>query len=288
MNVEKSAARTLRFAPSGPVPLRVNVPVGTVEVFAEAGISQGSVTLEALGDDPAVGRTIDRALLSWDERQETLAVDVPDLDDNAAAVGGVTVIGGVTIGSVSNGATLTQIVGSVMDGVVIDGSSVTVMGGTSARRGVRVVVRLPEGSTVAARTRTASVSAVGEYAGVRVRTSSGSVTIGDADQVNVETVSGDLWVGAVGVLEAVTVSGDVRAWHATYANVRTTSGDVLLSEIEDRVRVHSVSGDVDVSDCRGRAEITTVSGDARLRARRPEDATVQSVSGVARVSAAPQ
>ena len=62
---------------------------------------------------------------------------------------------------------------------------------------VRVDVRVPHDSALAFTTASADVTAAGRFGGVRGKTASGDVSIGDAAEVRIESASGDVRVDEV-------------------------------------------------------------------------------------------
>jgi hypothetical protein len=271
--------RTLTAERPGPVALSVDLPAGDIRVITDPSRTVAEVTVTAYGDDPAVHDAVRDAVLSWYEPTGTLTVRV-----NPPA-GGVTVVGGQTVIG-SHGATVVQsfgdipagvaVTGAVINGIVsVGGGRVTVNGvevsgsGTVVAAGrVQITAHVPEGTSVTAATRSASLECAGEFA-----------------EVDFTSTSGELTAGGVGDLRAKTTSGDVFATVVDGAAVvASVSGDVYLGRADD-VTASTTSGDVTVNDFAGRAELASVSGDIRVRAVEGGSITARTASGDVTVTA---
>ncbi|CNF01977.1 Uncharacterised protein [Mycobacterium tuberculosis] len=275
-------SRTLTAPRPGPVALSVDLPAGDIRVITDPARTLAEVTVTAHGDDPAVHNAVRGAVLRWYEPAGNLTVRV-----NPPA-GGVTVVGGTqtvignrastvvqSYGDIPAGVTVTGTVISG-DGIVnIGGGSVTVNGVEITGRGgvvaggrVQVTALVPEGTSVTASTRSASLECAGELA-----------------EVDFTSTSGDLTAGGIGALRAKTTSGDVHAAVVDgIAAVASVSGDIYLGRADD-VAASTTSGDVTVNDFAGRAEVASVSGDVRVRAAEGGIITARSVSGDVTVTA---
>jgi hypothetical protein len=133
--------------------------------------------------------------------------------------------------------------------------------GRNPRFAVRV--RCPEGSRLAARTRSADVEARGRLESAEVKTASGDVQIEQLErEANVQTASGDVEIDRAGTVAVNTASGDATIGHCL--------GDL---------KANLVSGDLTVRTADGVVESHTVSGDQRLETVGPAPATANSVSG---------
>ncbi|TDB76060.1 hypothetical protein E1264_39040 [Actinomadura sp. KC216] len=274
--------RTLTAPRPGPVALSVDLPAGDVRVITDPARTVAEVTVTAHGDDPAVHDAVRGAVLRWYEATGNLTVRV-----NAPA-GGVTVVGGAQTVVGNGAATVVQSYGGIPAGVRvtggtvisgggivnIGGGSVTVNGveitggGLVAGGWVQITAVVPEGTSVTASTRSASLECAGEFA-----------------EVDFTSTSGDLTAGGLGALRAKTTSGDVHAAVVDgAASVASVSGDVYLGRGDD-VTASTTSGDVTVNDFAGRAEVASVSGDVRVRAAEGGAITARSVSGNVTVTA---
>lgn len=270
----RTTNRTLTAARPGPVTLSVDLPAGDIKVVTHPSRTLAEVTVTAVGDDPTLADAVRDALLRWEDSTGTLTVRVRPPADGVTIVGGTqTVIGNhastivQSFGDIPAGVTVT---GAVInsDGIVNIGSGRIVVNGmeitgdTAAGGRVEITAHLPEGSTVAALTRSAPLTCSGELA-----------------EIDFTSTSGALSAGGVGALRAKTTSGDIVAAVVDGAAVaRSVSGDVHLSRADD-VYASSTSGDVTVNDFAGRADLASVSGDVRVRAAEGGTIRARSVSG---------
>ncbi|MUN35482.1 DUF4097 family beta strand repeat-containing protein [Actinomadura litoris] len=249
-------ARTLTATRPGPMAFLVDLPAGEIRVITDPSRTVAEVTVTARGDDPAVHEAVCDAVLRWDEPTGTLTVRVHPTAASVAFAGSTQTVTGVEIGGVVN----------LGGRVVIGGVEITGRGATGGR--IEIIAKLPEGSSVAALTRSASLACLGEFA-----------------EVDFTSTAGDVSAGGVGALRAKTTSGDVSAAVVDGAAVvRSVSGDVHLGRADD-VYAATTSGDVTVTDFAGRAEVSTVSGDIRIRATAGAAIAARSVSGDVTVTA---
>ncbi|CNE52480.1 Uncharacterised protein [Mycobacterium tuberculosis] len=246
--------RILTAPRPGPVALSVDLPAGDIRVITDPSRTLAEVTVTAHGDDVAVHDAVRDAVLRWHEGTGNLTVRV-----NPPAGGTGTVIGNhaVISGIVNVGGRVT------VNGVEITGCGAMVVGGH-----VRITALVPEGTSVTASTRSASLECAGEFA-----------------EVDFTSTSGDLTAGGVGALRVKTTSGDVSAAVVDgAAAAASVSGDIYLGRTDD-VTASTTSGDVTVNDFAGRAEVASVSGDVRVRAAEGGAITARSVSGNVTVTA---
>ncbi len=132
---------------------------------------------------------------------------------------------------------------------------------------VRVVARVPHGSTLETHCVSADVTAEGSFAAATVKTVSGDVRVSAVESdAEVKSVSGDIWFGRVGGRFALnSVSGDVFVGEARRgARVKTVSGDQALDSVaEGEATLQSVSGDIRVGVVSGAAiwmDVKSLSG----------------------------
>lgn len=130
---------------------------------------------------------------------------------------------------------------------------------------VAVTIRVPTGSSLAARTASADLNATGSYATVHADLASGDAAVDEVTgDAQLKAASGDLTVGRVGgalrigsssgELDIGDVTGDVKA--------DTASGDITLRSAGASADVETASGTVRIGMLRrGRARIGTASGD---------------------------
>jgi hypothetical protein len=116
---------------------------------------------------------------------------------------------------------------------------------------IQLRITCPTNAELSIRTKSADVTARGEYGEVDIKTASGDVTVeeigGDA---RTKTASGDVHLERVG--------GEAR--------VNSASGDVAIQRAEKDVTVQLVSGDIWIRDAGASVHANTVSGDQRLEA----------------------
>lgn len=136
-----------------------------------------------------------------------------------------------------------------------------------------LVVRVPQGSTLAINTVSADLTVRDVQGTQRLQTVSGDlVSQGGAGDVEARTVSGDVRIvgtGRKGLTSITTVSGDVTASRlAGEVNGSTVSGTYQIDAEEiARSRLRSTSGDVKLRGKlapEARVELETISGDVRL------------------------
>lgn len=135
-----------------------------------------------------------------------------------------------------------------------------------------MIIKLPVGSTVNARTASAGIVCRGSLGGLEASSASGEVAADRVDgDATVSSASGDINIGTVaGCLECKTASGDVRALTvAGSCCTSSASGDILVSSCGGDVLAKTASGNVHLRQAeRGSLEITTMSGDVKVGVRR--------------------
>ncbi|MEU4230040.1 DUF4097 family beta strand repeat-containing protein [Nonomuraea sp. NPDC026600] len=257
--------RTLSAPIAGPVVFDLDMPHGQIDVRV-CDVARAEIGLTVL--DPAgspAGQAVAEAALTAEVRVITVRVPTPD--------------GGVTVSRQRGG--LINVVGNVNSGIIVSGGSVTISGATFGRgnhvtglhvgagitQGVRAVVRLPQGSALRVRTKSADVA-----------------TSGELEWTQFTSVSGSLRLDACSKLNAASTSGDVSADYADHAEVRTVSGDIRLGRT-DSATAGSTSGDITIGDFGGSARLRTISGDIAVHATEPGHVTANSTSGDIRVTA---
>lgn len=129
---------------------------------------------------------------------------------------------------------------------------------------LRVIARVPSGSSARLRVASADVSGHGQWRDVKLNTASGDGYF--------EQLSGDLTVNtASGDVRAVTVGGRLT--------VKTASGDVSAQQVNGSVDVASASGDVQVDEANADVSTKTASGNVRIGATRRGTLRLNTVSG---------
>jgi DUF4097 and DUF4098 domain-containing protein YvlB len=133
--------------------------------------------------------------------------------------------------------------------------------GRNPRFAIRM--RVPRGSRLAGRMRSAEVEARGVLGDVDLKTASGDVTLEEVERdVRVQSASGDITVERAGSTA-----------------VTTASGDLVVGRVLGTLKANLVSGDILVRRADGPVETHTVSGDQRLETVGPASVSAQSVSG---------
>jgi hypothetical protein len=130
---------------------------------------------------------------------------------------------------------------------------------------LRIAVRVPAGSSVAGKTASADVRALGVFGDVRLDVASADIDLAEATgDVSLEAASGDLTVARVGgSLRAKSSSGDLRIGDVTHdVNAESASGTIRMGAIGGSARAYTASGDVEVGSLhQGKADIRSASGD---------------------------
>ena len=132
------------------------------------------------------------------------------------------------------------------------------------RSGIECRVRCPEGTDVAARTKSADLRARGTIGSLSMATASGDTR---ADRVR-------------GAVEAKSASGEIEiAVAESSVNAQTASGDIEIGTARGRVSAQTASGDVTIGEAYADVHANTVSGDQQHRAVMQGRVTAQAVSG---------
>jgi DUF4097 and DUF4098 domain-containing protein YvlB len=119
----------------------------------------------------------------------------------------------------------------------------TIDGGSS-----RVRVRVPEGTDLVVGATSGRVAIEGRVGAVSAMTTSGRVSIADAESVDVRTGSGRVEVKRVsGSCRAVATSARVEIGTCGDADVTSASGRISLDDANGRVRAHCSSGRIEIS-----------------------------------------
>ncbi|MEO3807881.1 DUF4097 family beta strand repeat-containing protein [Sphaerisporangium sp. B11E5] len=229
-----TSTRTMSAPMPGPVVLDLAMPHGQISVNVYS-TDRAEITLTGPAEGPG-STALPGATLAAEARVVT--VNVPITEQPGLTI--VTGNGGRTI------ITGNIVAGTVVTGLVIgaDGSiNGPSVSGTQITPGLHAEIRLPHGSALRIRTKSATVTARGEL-----------------EWVDFTSVSGDLDVDGCGKLTARTTSGDVRAECPDHATVQTISGDVRLGRTET-VSASTTSGDIHIADFGGTGRLTSISGD---------------------------
>jgi DUF4097 and DUF4098 domain-containing protein YvlB len=127
-----------------------------------------------------------------------------------------------------------------------------------------ITIRVPTGSSIAAKLASAELRAAGRYAAVQVKTASGDAWI-DAvtGSVQMNSASGDLTVEQVG--------GSVA--------IGTASGRLSVGDVMGDVAAHSASGDITIRAVDGSLSAQTASGEIEVGVVRRGQTMIRSASG---------
>ena len=133
---------------------------------------------------------------------------------------------------------------------------------------LRITVRVPAGSSLAAKSAAADIRATGIYGTVRADVASADVQVAEATgDVFLDAASGDLTVALVGGgLRIKTSSGTLRIGDVTGdVNAETASGEIYAGDLHGSVKASSASGDIEIGTLRqGSASLKTASGDVQV------------------------
>jgi len=149
------------------------------------------------------------------------------------------------------------------------------------RERLDVVVSLPQGSRVAAKTGSADVTLEGEVGTAHLKSGSGDVRVDVvAGPAEITTGSGDIGVReARAELRVKSGSGDLSVTRAAAAlSASTGSGDVSIGTAEGPAVVKTGSGDLDVAEARDDLSFMSGSGDLNLRRTHRGRVTVKGAS----------
>lgn len=136
---------------------------------------------------------------------------------------------------------------------------------------VDVIVHVPHGTDVEAKTRTGDISVTGTTGTTRVSTGSGDLRVHASGSLKASSGSGDITVGTCTDGTVTTGSGDVRIDEASgpgALQLRTGSGDLEVRSRTEETTAATGSGDVDLDLRAGRATVRTGTGDVQVRVPR--------------------
>lgn len=260
--------RTLTAPQSGPVLIDAQLlgAGGVVTVRTDPGRMAAEITIRTTDETGDSADAVRDADLRWDTRDGALVAHVQG-KGGTTIVGGGVFIGGTNVSFVQNVHT------NYGSTVVISGGDLNFSGRGRAvvappASAIEIIAVVPEGSSVTARTRTASVIADGEYAAVTATTQSGDVRV----------------PRRAGRATAATQSGDVAIADAPHLKARTESGSIRLG-CTNIAEAHTMSGDIAIGDFGGTAQLQTISGGIRVHATVGGCLTASTMSGDIEVTA---
>ena len=136
---------------------------------------------------------------------------------------------------------------------------------------VDVVVHVPPGTDVEARTRAGDVTLTGTTGTTRVATGAGDLRVQESGALKASTGSGDVMVTRCTDGTLTTGSGDIRLDEVTgpgALQLRSGSGDLEVRTRTEETTAATGSGDVDLDLRAGRVTVRTGTGDVRVRVPR--------------------
>ena len=132
------------------------------------------------------------------------------------------------------------------------------------RQRLGITIRVPTGSSLAAKTASADVRATGRYAVAQVSLASGDAWLDEVTgDARLDAASGDLTVGRVG-----------GALH-----ISSASGDIVVGDVTGDVSSSSASGDITIRGAGGSVKASTASGDIEIGVVRRGQARLDAASG---------
>ena len=233
MNQTTATTLTRTFEDDATISLELDNTRGDVEIHADA--TSGTATVELRAD-----REVDFEGVELSCRDGKVTVDVPALLGPEDARGFSFSLGPIKLAS-----------------------------GDSAH--VRVIVHVPQGADVQARTRTGNVVVTGTTGTTRVTTGTGDVRVQDSGALKATSGSGDVLVGRCTSGSLTTGSGDVRLEEATgpgTLQLRSGSGDLEVGTRTEETTAATGSGSIDLALGTGRANVRTGTGDVLVRVPR--------------------
>jgi DUF4097 and DUF4098 domain-containing protein YvlB len=127
----------------------------------------------------------------------------------------------------------------------------------------KVAVTLPPNGRAIVRTASADVDIQVPLRKVEIKTTSGDVTVREAEFAVIKTASGNMGVGRIeDALRSTSASGDLTVREAHGSMVASTaSGDIRVGASDATLEINTVSGNVSVDEYRGRqANFKSMSG----------------------------
>jgi hypothetical protein len=155
---------------------------------------------------------------------------------------------------------------------------------------VIIEARVPAGSALVVKSKSADVQVTGEVGNTKIETGSGDVQLADVDGFAlVDSGSGDIQLGTIaGAATLKSASGDVQITTCcSIAKIQTASGDIRIGTAEAQLDVRSASGDLSVGEADGAVSARTASGDVSLQRVRGESVTAMSASGEIEIGVEP-
>lgn len=224
---------TRSFADDAPISLTLDNVRGDVTVHADA--DPGTATVELRAD-----REVDLEEVTLGCRDGRVTVDVPALATPGRPTGFSISLGPLKL---STGDTAT----------------------------VDVVVHVPPGADVEARTRTGDITVTGATGTTRITTGSGDLRTQECTELRASSGSGDATIGVLTSGTVTTGSGDVRVQECTgpgALQLRSGSGDLEVLARTEEVTAATGSGDIDLDLRTGSATLRTGTGDVVVRVPR--------------------
>lgn len=233
MNQTTATTLSRTFADDAPISLRLDNARGDVTIHADA--PPGTATVELRAD-----REVDFEGVELGCRDGRVTVDVPALLKPEG-----------------------------LSGFSLSLGPLKLFAGDAAT--VDVVVHVPHGADVEAKTRTGDVSTTGTTGTTRVTTGTGDLRVHESGALKASSGSGDITVGTCTEGAVTTGSGVVRVDQATgpgALQLRSGSGDLEVRTRTEETTAATGSGDIDLDLQAGRATVRTGTGDVRVQVPR--------------------
>ncbi|QFG69371.1 DUF4097 family beta strand repeat-containing protein [Ornithinimicrobium pratense] len=233
MNQTTATTLTRTFADDATISLLLDNARGDVTIHADADAGTASVELRA-------DREVDFEQVELSCRDGRVVVDVPALLNPEGSRGFSFSLGPLKL--------------SAGDAATVD-----------------VIVHVPHGAQVEARTRVGDVSVTGVTGTTRITTGSGDLRAQECAELRASSGSGDISVGTLTAGTVTTGSGDVRVEECTgpgALQLRSGSGDLTVRTRTGETTAATGSGDIDLDLRAGGATLRTGTGDVVVRVPR--------------------
>lgn len=249
MNHSTATTLSRTFEDDATISLLLDNARGDVDIHADA--APGTATVELRAD-----REVDLEPVELSCRDGRVTVDVPALQGPEGSRGFSLSVGPIRL---SSGDTAT----------------------------VDVIVHVPSGADVEARTRVGDISVTGVTGTTRVSTGSGDLRVHEAGSLRASSGSGDVTVTSCTGGAVTTGSGDVRIDRCTgpgALQLRSGSGDIEVRSHAEESTAATGSGDITLDLRSGRANVRTGTGDVEVRVPRDIPVWLDLNTGLGNVS----
>lgn len=233
MNQTTATTLTRTFADDAPISVLLDNARGDVTIHADA--EPGTATVDLRAD-----REVDFGSVELSCHHGRVNVDVPALLTAGGSRGFSFSLGPIKLSS----------------------------GDTAA---VDLVIHVPHGADVEARTRSGNVSITGVTGTTRITTGNGDLKVRECAGLRASSGAGDVTVGVFTAGTVTTGSGDVRVGECTgpgTLHLRSGSGDLEVCTHADETSAATGSGDIDLDLQSGTATLRTGTGGVVIRVPR--------------------